>query len=120
MVNDMTETNGSTAPSLEKPVQSGFLGPLAILTAIVTGSAIAIEFGLVSVSVIFWLLKAESAEVASELSRLPWYCLTFMALVIASVAAMYSLMKGLTWRWRAQTAMWTLVTLIAAWFTEFR
>jgi hypothetical protein len=119
MVKDMIEINGRTAPHLEKPVKSGFLGPLAILTAIVTGSAVAIEFGLASVWIIFWLLRAESDEVASELGRMGWYCLAFMVLSAASGAAMYSMMKGLSWRWRAQATMWSLVALVIIWFTEF-
>jgi len=81
------------------------------LTAIVFGSAVAIAFGLNGVLVIFWLIRGESEQLGAEITRLPFYCLLFLALAAVSGAAIYSLMKNLPWRWRAQLAMWGSVLL---------
>lgn len=87
------------------------MGPLAALTAIVLGSAVAIAFGLSAVLVIFLVIRGESEQLGVEIARLPVYCLLFIALSGVSGAAMYSLMKTLSWRWRAQWAMWASLVL---------
>ncbi len=87
------------------------MGPLAALTAIVFGSAVAISFGLIGVWVIFLVLRGESEQIGVEIAHLPVYCLMLVALSAVSGAAMYSLMKGLQWRWYAQLAMWIAVAL---------
>jgi peptidoglycan biosynthesis protein MviN/MurJ (putative lipid II flippase) len=88
------------------------LGPLAALTAIVFGSAVAIAFGLNAVLVIFLIIRGESEQISVELGHLWVYSLLFIALSAVSGAAMYSLMKGLAWQWRAQWAMWTALALM--------
>ncbi len=89
------------------------MGPLTALTAIVLGSAVAIAFGLTAVLVIFLVIRGESAQVDVEIARLPFYCAMFLALSGVAGVAMYSLLKSLPWRWRAQWAMWASVALIA-------
>ena len=64
------------------------MGPLAVLTAIILGSSLAIEFGLSGVLVIFWVLRSESAQIESEITRLPIYCLVFLLLAGAAGSAM--------------------------------
>jgi hypothetical protein len=87
------------------------MGPLAVLTAIVFGSAVAIAFGLNGVLVIMLILRGESEQLGVEIQRLPTYCLLFIALSGVAGAAMYSLMKRLPWYIRAQWAMWASVVL---------
>jgi hypothetical protein len=87
------------------------MGPLAALTAIVFGSAVAIAFGLNAVLVIMLVLRGESEQLSVEIQRLPIYCVAFIALSGVSGAAMYSLMKRLPWYVRAQWAMWASVAL---------
>ena len=96
------------------------MGPLAALTAIIFGSAVAITFGLCGVVVIMLVLRNESAQLGVELRQLPAYCLLFIAMSGISGAAMYSLMKRLPWRQKAQWAMWASVTATAAlvWFKQ--
>lgn len=96
------------------------MGPLAALTAIIFGSAVAIAFGLTGVLVIFLAISGESEQLGVEIKLLPYYCALFLALSGMSGAAMYSLMKSLPWRWRAQWAMWGSVTLTAALVWWFR
>lgn len=90
------------------------MGPLTALTAIILGSAIAISFGLCAVLVIFLIIGGESEQIGVEVGRLPFYCIGFLALSAVSAAAMYSLMKSLPWRWRAQAGMWVSVAVLAA------
>jgi hypothetical protein len=87
------------------------MGPLAVLTAIIFGSAVAIAFGLNGVLVIMWVLRGESEQMAVEIQHLWIYCLLFIALSGVAGTAMYSLMKRLPWYVRAQWAMWTSVAL---------
>lgn len=89
------------------------MSPLAIINAIFFGSAVAISFGLCGVLVIFLFLKDESGQVGVEIGRLPYYCLGFLALSGISGAALYSLMKNLSWRWKAQAAMWVALMIVA-------
>lgn len=89
------------------------MGPLAALTAIVFGSAVAIAFGLNAVLVIFLFIRGESDQLAVEIQRLPLYCVVFLALSAISGLAIYSLLKSLPWRWRAQWAMWVSVASTA-------
>jgi hypothetical protein len=88
------------------------LGPLAVLTAIVFGSAVAISFGLCSVLIIFLILGAESEQIGAEIGRLPILCTGFLVLTAVSGAAMYSLMKTLSWRWKAQAIMWLALVIL--------
>lgn len=90
------------------------MGPLAALTAIVFGSAIAIAFGLNAVLVIFLIIRSESEQIGVELHSLLIYSVIFIALSGVSGAAMYSLMKTLPWRWRAQWGMWLAVVVVGA------
>lgn len=85
------------------------MGPLTALTAIVFGSAVAIAFGLNAVLVIFLFIRGESEQLGVEIQRLPLYCMVFLTLSAISGLAIYSLLKALPWRWRAQWAMWGAV-----------
>lgn len=87
------------------------MSPLAVVTAILFGSAVAIAFGLNAVWVILFALRAESSEIGAELTNLSVFCVAFLILSALSGAAMYSLLKSLTWRWRAQWSMWTAMVL---------
>ena len=87
------------------------MGPLAVLTAIAFGSAVTISFGLCSVLIIFLFLQGESDQISVEIGLLPVYCLGFLVLTGISGAALYSLMKNLSWRWKAQMGMWCALAL---------
>jgi hypothetical protein len=87
------------------------MGPLAVITAIAFGSAVAIAFGLNGVLVIMWVLRGESEQMASEIHHLWIYCVLFIVLSLVAGSAMYSLMKRLPWRIKAQWAMWSSLVL---------
>ncbi len=84
------------------------------MTAIVFGSAVAIAFGLNAVLVIFLFIRGESDQLGVEIQRLPLYCVVFLVLSAISGLAIYSLLKSMPWRWRAQWAMWLSVAGTAA------
>lgn len=88
------------------------MSPLAAITAIILGSSVAIGFGLCSVLIIAWILRAESPQLTSELHILPIYCALFIALSTISGAALYSIFKRLSWRWIAQASMWVAVAVV--------
>ena len=90
------------------------MSPLAVLTAIILGSAVAIGFGLYTVWFMAFWLKDQSRQLAAELDRLPIYCALFTALSAIGAAALIGLYKKRQWRWWAQAAMWSVVLILFA------
>ena len=88
------------------------MGPLAVLTAIVFGSAAAISFGLTATLVVFAVLQGEQPQLAHELVPLLRSCLWFVALAAVSGAALYSALKQRTWSNWAQGAMWCAIGVV--------
>jgi hypothetical protein len=85
--------------------------PLAFLNAILFGSAAAITFGLCAVLIIYLVLQGRYPQLATEFVPLLRSSGMFAALSVVSGLSLYSSLKGLNWRWTAQTAMW--ITLAA-------
>ncbi|MBL8265529.1 hypothetical protein [Steroidobacter sp.] len=88
--------------------------PIAVLNAIVFGSAAAISFGLLGVVVIFLFLKGSNPALSSEFPALLRSSAVFLVLATVSGASLLSLLKTLKWRWLAQAAMWVVLAGIAA------
>jgi hypothetical protein len=84
--------------------------PLAVLNAILFGSAAAITFGLCAVLVIYLVLQGRHPQLAEEMGPLLRSSALFAVLATASGLSLFGTLKGLKWRWLAQAAMW--VTLI--------
>lgn len=83
--------------------------PLAVLNAIVFGSAAAITFGLLGVVVIFLVLKGTNPVMNHEFPALLRSSAAFAVLAAISGASLWGLLKALKWRWWAQAAMWLAV-----------
>jgi flagellar motor component MotA len=88
--------------------------PLAVLNAIIFGSAAAITFGLLGVVVIFLVLKGSNPAMSGEFPALLRSSAVFLVLAAVSGASLLALLKTLKWRWLAQLAMWVTVAGIAA------
>ena len=88
------------------------MSPLAVLTAIILGSSVAICFGLSTVWFMAFLLRGESSQLDSEILRLPFYCMMLLILAAISGSALYSIFKQKPWRWWAQIAMWAAVAVM--------
>jgi hypothetical protein len=88
------------------------MGPLAVLTAIVFGSAAAISFGLTATLVVFAVLQGEQPQLAHELAPLLRSCLWFIALAAVSGTALYSALKQRTGSGWAQGAMWFAIGVV--------
>jgi hypothetical protein len=89
------------------------MNPLAVLNAIVFGSATAITFGLTGVVIIFLVLKGSHPEMSGEFPTLLRSSAVFAVLAAVSGASLLALLKSLKWRWLAQAAMWLVVAGIA-------
>jgi hypothetical protein len=83
--------------------------PLAVLNAIVFGSAAAITFGLLGVVVIFLVLKGSNPVMNDEFPALVRSSAVFAVLAVVSGASLWSLLKTRQWRWWAQASMWMAV-----------
>ena len=88
--------------------------PLAVLNAIVFGSAAAITFGLAGVLVVFVVLEGRHPEMRGELGTLVRSAGLFALLAAVSGASLFAMLKGLRWRWIAQAGMWLVIAGIAA------
>lgn len=87
------------------------MSPLAVLTSIILGSAVALEFSLSTVWFMAFWLRGESRQLDSEIPRLPVYCALLLVLAAIAGNALYSILKKKPWRWWAQGAMWLTVWL---------
>jgi hypothetical protein len=93
--------------------------PIAVLNAIIFGSAAAITFGLLGVVVIFLVLKGSNPALSDEFPALLRSSAVFLVLAGVSGASLLSLLKMLKWRWLAQLAMWvTLAGIVALYWPE--
>lgn len=86
--------------------------PLAVLTAIVFGSAAAMSFGLLATLVVFAVLQGEHPEFSNEFGPLARSSAAFILLLIASGAALYAALKNKPWSWMVQAAMWLTLILL--------
>jgi hypothetical protein len=82
------------------------MSPLAVLNAIIFGSAAAITFGLSGVVIIFLALRSEHPQFVSEFGGLLRSAVIFAVLTGSSGVSLLGVLKGRHWRWIAQTAMW--------------
>jgi hypothetical protein len=89
------------------------MSPLAVLTALMFGSAAAISFGLTATAIVFLILRAEQPELQRELPSLLRSCAWFWLLAAASGAALIGVLKQRRWRWAAQVGAWAVLALIA-------
>jgi hypothetical protein len=81
------------------------LRPLAVLIAIVFGSAAAIGFGLSATLVVFAILLGEHPELADEFAPLGQACALFLALTAVAGMALRATLKQLPWRGYALGAL---------------
>jgi hypothetical protein len=88
--------------------------PLAVLNAIVFGSAAAISFGLGGVLVIFLILQGQYPQMRAEFPVLVRSSVLFALLAAISGASLLGMLRGRPWRWLAHAAMWLVVVGIAA------
>lgn len=87
--------------------------PLAVLNAIVFGSAAAITFGLGGVLVIFLVLQGRHPQMSGEFAALVRSGALFALLAGVSGASLFAMLKRLRWRRWAQAAMWLVIAAIA-------
>jgi hypothetical protein len=88
--------------------------PLAVLNAIVFGSAAAITFGLVGVLVIFLVLQGEYPQMRDEFPVLVRSSALFALLAGVSGASLLGMLKDRRWRWLAHVGMVLVIAGITA------
>lgn len=88
--------------------------PLAVLNAIVFGSAAAITFGLSAVVIVYLILQQRHPQLAAEFGLLLRSDAVFAGLAAMSGISLFAMLKGLRWRWIAQLAMWFTVAATVA------
>jgi hypothetical protein len=90
------------------------LRPLAVLVAIVFGSATAIGFGLIATLVVFLILRGDYPQLGGELGALGRACVLFSLLAAIAGSALRATLKELHWRWYAVAGTGLAMAGIAA------
>jgi len=90
--------------------------PLAVLNAIIFGSAAAITFGLSAVVIVYLVLQQRHPQLAEEFGVLLQSDAVFTSLAAISGVSLFAMLKGIRWRWLAQMAMWLTVAGACAWY----
>ena len=88
--------------------------PLAVLIAIVFGSATAIGFGLIATLVVFLILRGDYPQLGGELGALAQACVLFSLLAAIAGSALRATLKELHYRWYATAATGLAIGGIAA------
>ena len=88
--------------------------PLAVLIAIVTGSAVSLAVGLLMTGAVLLFMTAEQDQFVTEKGPLLQAILLFTLLSAASGAALYGELRGRHWRLGAMAAMVAMLGL-AVW-----
>lgn len=88
--------------------------PLAVLNAIVFGSATAITFGLVGVLMIFLVLQGEYPQMRAEFPVLVRSSALFAVLAGVSGASLLGMLQDRRWRWLAHAGMVLVIAGITA------
>ncbi len=88
--------------------------PLAVLIAIVFGSATAISFGLIATGIVFLVLKNDHPELSRELLPLLVSCAWFVGLAGISGGALFATLKQLGWQRYAQLAMVLAIVAVSS------
>jgi hypothetical protein len=90
--------------------------PLAVINAIVFGSAAAISFGLCAVLAIFLILRGRHPEFDDELVPLMRSSAWFVCLAVVAGASLLGVLRARRWRWLAFGGMWATVVLIGVFY----
>ncbi len=90
--------------------------PLAVITGILLGTAVAITLGLAVVVLLFFILAGEYPRLTSELMPLLESTALFVVMTVVSAFSFIGVLRRRPWRWYAQTAMWLGVLLIALYY----
>lgn len=89
--------------------------PFAVVLGILTGSLVAIAFGLAVVSFIFWWLQSDYPRLAEEMPLLLRSTLLFLALAALAVSGLVGVLRRRTWRLPVLCLFWVGM-LAVAWY----
>lgn len=87
------------------------MNPAAVLLGFVLGSAAAITFSLIGVSIIFLLLRSEHTRLAGEIAPLLVHLAIFTVLTVIAALSFYGEIKQTGWRRASQAGL--AATLVA-------
>lgn len=88
------------------------MSPLAVLTGIIMGSAVAVSIGLAMVIVVFVSLSGDHPDLAREYGQLLRSFGLFFGLALVAGYAFVGTLKSRPWLWLAQAGTWLGIALI--------
>lgn len=93
------------------------MSPLAALTAILLGSAVAITTGLLMVLAVYGILGSDYPRLAAETPTLLRSLGLFAVMTVIGTAAFIGVQRHRSWRWWAQAGLyaWMALIVLAYW-----
>jgi hypothetical protein len=97
------------------------MSPLAALTAILMGSAVAITIGLLMVLAVYGIIGSDYPRLAAETPALLRSLALFAVLTVITVSAFIGVVRHRSWRWYAQAATygWIAIIVWAYWPSRY-
>ena len=80
--------------------------PFTVLLGIISGTVIAIAFGLCVVCLVFWILRNEEPRLLAEVDSLMLSTGIFLVLSLFASLSFFGSLKRLVWRHAPMTALW--------------
>jgi len=80
--------------------------PFTVLLGIISGTVIAIAFGLCVVCLVFWILRNEEPRLMAEVGSLALSTGIFLVLSIVAGLSFFASLKQLAWRHIPMAALW--------------
>lgn len=91
---------------MSKPAQDLNFSPFTVLLGIISGTVIAIAFGLCVVSLVFWWLRNEEPRLLTEIDSLMLSTGIFAVLSALAATSFYGSLKLLAWRHFPMLLLW--------------
>jgi len=90
--------------------------PFTVLLGIISGSVIAITFGLAVVGFVFWVLKDESPRLLAEMDSLITNTAIFFILSIFAGCSFFGSLRGAAWRHVPMALLWCSLLLAGRYY----
>ncbi len=101
---------------MSKPAEDLHFSPFTVLLGIISGTVIAIAFGLCIVCLVFWILRNEEPRLLAEVDSLMLSTGIFLILSIMASLSFFGSLKRLSWRHGPMLALWVSLFLTGRYY----
>ena len=101
---------------MSKTTEDLHFSPFTVVLGIITGTLVAIAFGLCVVCLVFWILRNEEPRLMAEVGPLMSSTAIFLLLAVSRSLSFYGSLKQLVWRHIPMTALWAGLLLAGLYY----